>query len=569
MSIDKKFINIFPSENFSYFRNRFCFNTFFSGIVLFHIIFFSFAAKNSYSDEGKKCENIKCQSLECAYERTLCLINSGNGEKAILLLKNEKTIYKGKKEYALTLARAYIAVGNIYWAITTLEDFLAEHPDDCEVISWLSWLHSSTGEISLAKEVLNNKNCLNIKDEPISARFSLLSAFLEIQDDFKKNISPAHNQYLISKIKLKKVFPEDLNLYKYARSILQPRYEMPLVFKVELAGGYTTNALMGSPSDPSFTENMSSPFSLIDFWTRFIPPLSKWVNPFIDLYARGIYFFQENTNASSGESPQNYSTLSLNWRPGLLLFRESIARLLIGYRGDILLLNMPTQYEEAPVVYFEGHRLELELELSSISFFGGLGRRIFDESVRTRWELDGGIGWGKTFWRRLNLLGAVTGHYFESDSKWYDLFGVVGVVSAGIDIWRGIQFKATLMVGLDNYKNSNGYFSEDKTRKESIIKVQLNLYSPPWNGLRVGVAYLFSDKISNIDIYSYEDHRINLSLVWNYNFDLFVPRKVYRKSHIPLDYGFGKVNEGGKITERIQDILRQDESFTRGSSCSR
>jgi hypothetical protein len=51
------------------------------------------------------------------------------------------------------------------------------------------------------------------------------------------------------------------------------------------------------------------------------------------------------------------------------------------------------------------------------------------------------------------------------------------------------------------------------------------------------------------------------------NLDPWAPRVVDPPNHIPLDYGIGLDAEPGLEEERIQDLLRQDETARRGSTC--
>jgi hypothetical protein len=508
------------------------------------------------------CERKPCSTVECAAERTGCLIDGGDAEAALDLLKEDPETLREEEEHHLLMARAYLAQGNAFWAIGVLGRALEERPGDCEARSWLVWLYMKDGDLDEAAAFLSDGDCFGGGDE-IAARFALLETFHLIQSEGAKAALKKNPKW---KAGVKRVFPEDVALYRLDRDLLLPHAIDPLRFKTELSVGYTSNAIMGSPADSTSSGSMESFFIQPDAWVSFVPPLSRWVNPFVDAQIRSIVYLKGFGEKDGGTSPSQFTYLDVGARPGLMFLKDSYPRLTLAYRVDVFLLNKPTPLQEAPVVFYEGHRAEVEIELPRLTFFGGVGRRLFDERVRTRWELDGGIGGGIALWNRLSLLGAVTAHYFMARDKGYNLFGATGLIAATVEVWKGLQFKTVASLGLDNYMDSFGYFNDGKTRKDTSVKVQAHVLSPSWKGLRGGLVYEFSDKLSTIDAYAYMDHRVELELLWSYGFDVFSPRKSGVTPHVPLDYGLGE-GGGRELSERIQDLLRQDESITRGTSC--
>jgi hypothetical protein len=57
--------------------------------------------------------------------------------------------------------------------------------------------------------------------------------------------------------------------------------------------------------------------------------------------------------------------------------------------------------------------------------------------------------------------------------------------------------------------------------------------------------------------------RILAKLIWNVSLDPWLPRAVEAAGHVAIDYGFGST----EIEDRVQDLLRRDESVRRSSSC--
>lgn len=533
------------------------------------ILFFAYLTSvpaGAHAGKPPACSTDPCGDVECAKERTLCLLKEGKADEALDLLKSEKEEereFTAGREFHLLMARAYLGQENHFWAINILNAYLADHPGDCEVKSWIAWIHLAVGDLENAGEILSDASCLE-GEVKTASRFKMFETFLKIQEARKAGKDPVKIKE--KKKKIKKVFPEDLSLYRYNRSILHPYYTMPLTIKTELAGGYTTNALMGSPSDPTVSKKMYSPLAYFDIWTMFLPPVSRWVNPSLELMARGLYYFRKVEGAES--YPEQYSYMDAGIRPGFLFFKERYPRLLLAYKGNFLFINKPTKYqEETPVFFYEGHRGEFELEINPhLMLFGGAGKRLFDESIRTRLEFDGGVGTAWTLWGRLSILGAATVRYFKAENKGYNDFGVTGLIAATLTWYKGMQLRAVISLGLDNYMNSRHYFETGKLRKDTNLKVSGACFTPSWKGLKAGLVYEYSDKISTVSAYSYKDVRVMLKLFWYYSFDLWKPGSHAEKAHVPLDYGFD-VGAGGEVAEKIQDLLRQDESVRRGSSC--
>jgi hypothetical protein len=54
--------------------------------------------------------------------------------------------------------------------------------------------------------------------------------------------------------------------------------------------------------------------------------------------------------------------------------------------------------------------------------------------------------------------------------------------------------------------------------------------------------------------------------MYSFSFDLYRPRGLAPENHVPLDFGL-EAGGASEVTEKIQDLLRQDESVRRGSSC--
>lgn len=461
------------------------------------------------------------------------------------------------------LAKAYAAQGNIFWVIRVLHDYLAAAPGDCEAKSWLAWLYLGQGDLEGAGELLRT-GCAD-PEERMNTRFALLRDFLRIQNPPEKGEIRTPEG---SREKIKAVFPEDLELYRFNRAYFQPDYLAPFSGRLAVGGGYATNAPMGSPGDPELSEAATdSPLTTLDFWANILFPGLGWVRPKIEFLERGVYFWSKGSDPDN--YPRQYSYLDSGIKPGIILSRQAYPRFSASYHGDFLLSNRPTESgEKTPLFLYEGHRGELEFSpAAGFTIFAGAGRRIFNEISRSRWEMDGGLGAGKMFSRSIFLLGAAAFRSYQARGQEYDDIGVTGLLSAAFTLNRGLQIRADVSLGWDDYYNSRGYYSgSDRERRDTSFIPKASALVPVGKGWQGGLEYGFSDRRSTIPVYEYRDHRIILKITWDFSLDPWEPRPASEELHIPLDYGLGTEGQMG-ISRQIQELLQQNESVRRGSSC--
>jgi hypothetical protein len=498
---------------------------------------------------GQACDTSECGDIGCARERTLCLVKHKNPDLALELLKKEKEKLAGSRTFALLLAKA--------WALGTLQEYLDSHPDDCIVRSWIIWIHVSEASLGEAKALLAEGAC-GKGEEKIALRFSLLEAFIGLQQKEEKE---GKGTAACSGKKIRKIFDEDIQLARYLRSALEPHYMPPLTLKAGVKGGYTTNALFGSPQDPvNEGKETGSPVLALDLRLGATPPIWDRVFPTVDLSADSIIFFTADTKHLS------YVDFAIRPGVGFFLAGEAFPRLFIGYRGDLLLLNMPDRYDENPNVFYEGHRAEIELALMpSVVFFAGGGRRFFREEIRTRWEVDGGMALQKSILEVLTLQGAAVIRMLRAEKPAYDVFGASGLLAISVSFGKGLQLKGLLAGGMDNYPESYGFFEPGDIRRDVTVRTEVEFSARLWKGLKMSVLYDFSDRVSTVSKYSFMDHRILLGLEVSWDFDFLKAKAGGESGHVPLGYG---LEAGGNETvERIQDMLKENEYVGGGPSC--
>jgi hypothetical protein len=252
----------------------------------------------------------------------------------------------------------------------------------------------------------------------------------------------------------------------------------------------------------------------------------------------------------------------LGGRPGVLLGRGQ-RRALLAYRYESLLLAGDDRYQSGPLWFYDAHRGELEIEFSGLTVFGGIGKRSFRQIGRSRLEADGGMGGAFKVGSRLRLLGALSGRFYDAKNDAYDLRGASLLIAADFRLPRHWTTRVGFLASEDLYPHSTGYFSPDK-RHERLLKMSASAFSPPLRDhLKLGLTYEFSTRESTAQPYAYTDHRLLAKLIWTFTADPWLPAAVSPSDHVALDYGLNS----GEQTERVQDLLRQDEAVQRSSSC--
>ena len=216
----------------------------------------------------------------------------------------------------------------------------------------------------------------------------------------------------------------------------------------------------------------------------------------------------------------------------------------------------------------EAHRGDVELDLgSTVQLFGGVGRRINSELPRTRTEADIGgavvlplgLGW--------NLTALATGRRHWARHPGWDAWGVTGLLRLRAPLPGDHMFKARGMVLWDSWPN---FFQWEPTvlqRDDLALRVELGPWSRDLNGWRVGLTYNLATRASSANAYDFTDHRALLELRWQGGWNPVQPRAAaLETSHQALPWGLEEGHDLG--LDRVQDLLRQEDSARRGSSCA-
>lgn len=495
--------------------------------------------------------SLTCGSLGCSLEAARCYLEAGRPEAAKQLLKPLLDRNPDSSLLRLLLAKAYLGVGNLPWARRAAIGATELRPRDCEARSWLVWLHLQGAELEEASALLREQGC---PDAPaMRVRWSLLEATLaryrNLGAETARSLEAARHQ--------PEAHREDRELLSALEAEARPQAQAPLRARLDLGTGYTSNGLMSSPVDPAKKTALAaaSPVVSADLRLELEPRWGWRLRPTLGLSLRSLIL--------TAGAASDYTYLDLGLRPGL---RAGSVGLF--YAGQLFLLRGGDVYSggDGPRFFYETHRAELEWEPRPwLSLWAGGGRSIFREQPRTRTELDAGLGLLGTV-RGVRLLGGLSLRNHKSRHVAYDLWGgtLIGSVSRSVGpLW----LRARLLLGLDGYPDSAGYFEADRSRRDLLLKAALEIWTRPWHGVRAGLSYELAERWSTASSYSYIDHRPLFRLSFSLDWDPWLPRVASPGAgHVAIPYRAAGA-AGGLETERIQDLLRQEDAARRGSSC--
>lgn len=497
--------------------------------------------------------------LEAAYRGAQCLIEHKHYREAQSLLKAQLEVIPDSRDLKLLLAAAYLGDHNPFWAIRTLAPQVNSLPDDCELRIWLAWAYLDLGDTSRSVELVDHASCRG--PNPLAARAALIRALIARA----RGQSDVAASELEAARKAPGLFPGDLEAFSKIASEVESDRIPELTWKFEAREGYTSNALLGSPTDPNRPSNLSgistaSVFYQLTSWIRLSPKLKSALRPSLELEAR---VFQLSDPDLSQQSYVNPSA-----RIGTFI-GERLPRTFVGYRPDYLQLAGGDSRIEGRFWYMGGHRAEVETEFTPwLLGFIGVGRRDFRPIVRNRYEADGGLGGQLQFTPQLGLIWAVSLRKHWSDSGVYDLLGATGLANLKYDLPGGWRPRIGINVAVDDYASSRGYFS-DQARRDGFVKSSVVLWSPELEGWRAGWSYDYAHRDSTASLYDFDDHRITMMLSWSGSADF--TRVTLQRSHqqpsANIEWGL-KDGTTSRVQERVQDYLREDErTLQRACGC--
>lgn len=496
----------------------------------------------------------QCEDLACFIEDAQSLIEKGQYVQAIEKLKVAKQHFPNNREIVILLSVSYLNANNPIWAIKSLKERILDDPNDCEAKAWLAWTLIGLAQLDEAISVLEeHQGC---SDEDMGRLFLLRSLVAKMNGDQSTAIKE------ITKVKhMKRLWDSDLSALKYLIKYISPSNQSELSWRVDLSSGYTSNALLGSPTDPASgdVKKGDTAFGQSDLWVRFSPLFFQWLNPDFE--------FQVKALGLVSPSVKDLSWIDVTTRVALA-YQSKYFHLLLGWRPEFLVIAQGDKYDDGPVLYFSAHRGEFEVDLGKqLLIFGGAGARIFREKVRTRFEGDVGIGGNVGITRRINMLWAITARVYRANHPAWNLLGSSALLHMQNAIWKGFLMKTGATFSVDSYPDSSGYWrwgNSTEDRLDILVRPTISFWTPPWRGFRLALMYEFSWRHSSLPLFGFTDHRGMLRLQWAGETYLFVPTSSKGQPVADIPWYRDGYDQG---LERIQDLLRQDETIQRSSSC--
>lgn len=528
----------------------------------------------------------RCGGPQCIAEAARCLLDAGHPRAALELLAPAE--HPGHARLGLLLALTHWRLGDNVKARQVLLQLATHRPGECQVRSWLIWLHLQLAELDEAQVRLGAEGCPN--SGPERTRWALFQAALE-----RLRVDPdAAADAVAQALEQDQIFSGDEPLLREMRDYAFPLRPTPVSLRLDIGAGYTSNGMGADPSDPPSDLSATltqSPAITIDALARLEPTWHSFINPRLEIGLRALVL----TRGGEVSSPGASTYLDMSARPGVSL---GPARLY--YHGQLLLLRGgdpvskgPVQVwpsESGPRWFIETHRGEAEVNpVPWMTLFAGAGRSIFRQAVRSRTEVDGGLGIHGQAWR-LSLMGGVAlrGHW-AGDSEVqvtlpggdarkvlispYDLYGGTLFFSALLPL-HYLDLRARLVLAFDTYTRSEGYFDnpplnpdEDPTqvREDILVKAGLEVWSMAWRGLQAGASYGLTHHASNKDSLTFTDHRALGRVRFTFSFDPFGPGSVSGgEDHEPLPHQAGAMGQHEHL--RIQDLIRQEDPVRRGTA---
>ena len=446
-------------------------------------------------------------------------------------------------------AQAYLDAGNRLWASKVLLERVDEAPDDLETRTWAVWLLLQDGDLARARHLLDRAEPPD--EGPLRGRVELLEAALahlkedpHAAEELRELVGREHE-----------LFAEDLALFDDLREDVIGNPGQPVTARLLFDGGYATNAVQSAPQDAGAgLQGSGAPVLSLDLVLRVEPWTSPLVRPLGELRGKGF--------APLSEQASGLSFLDLGGRAGAEVGRSNAFRLRLLYSYEQLGIRDRGWFMVA-------HRGELEADVTAgLQLFVGVGRRVYEHLPRTRTEVDGGAALVVPLGNGWNITGIVAGRVQQARHEAFHDRGVTGLVRLRVPLPHGAMIKARVLGSFDAYPHSGDYY-DGEARRDGMFKAEVGPWTPSLWGWRLGATYALTHRSSTADSprdsFTYTDHRFVAQLRWQGGIDPTRPRRARAgDDHLPLPYGVLTEDAG---LDRVQDLLRQEDSARRGSQC--
>lgn len=456
-------------------------------------------------------------------------------------------------------AAAYVEAGNPTWARRVLAERVVADPSDLETRSWAAWYALSEGDLLAARILL----AVPAPDGPLGERIRLLQAVLaeaegravEAREALAGRSGP--------------LLPGDEILRREVRRRVLGDAGEPFSARVQGGGGYSTNPVQSAPQDAGATPLAAtgSPVFTLDTVVRWEPWASPRFRPTAEARVKGLL--------PSAALARSSAWLDLAGRGGVEAGTPTGSRGRVLYSYELLGVNSGDAYASTAAApgedgawpgrrwYMEAHRGEVEADLGAqVQVFGGAGRRVYREMARTRTEVDGGAAVVLPLVGGWNVTAVASGRYQDARATDWDLWGGSALLRVAAPFPGGGLAQVRGMALYDRYDPAL-----PEGRRDVTWGLQVAPWSRPVGGVRVGVSWTLTDRVSSFTDWSYVDHRFLLEARWQPAWGRAAGRAApVGAGYLPLPYGLDR--EGDTGLDRVQDLIRQEDSARRGSSCA-
>jgi hypothetical protein len=487
----------------------------------------------------------------CLAAQVACSFGRGEARAAVDRCKAARDMRPDDPDLGLLLAWAYLESGNRVWASRTLLAEVEAHPEDPRARAWAAWVVLEDGDLARARLLLDEAPAL--PPGPDAGRVALLRASLARLADQPEAALGAVDEAFV------------------APHLFQDRGE-PISLRLEASGGGTTNAIESAPQDVGSGEagvrNPIAPVAALDGVLRYEPWTSPRLRPLAETRLKG---FSPLTDEAEG-----YGYLSGGVRLGGEAGPAEGRRTRLFYSGELMGLRGDRDQGEIdaglPAVegglLMEAHRGELEVDLSpQVQLFAGAGRRVYRDLVRTRWELDGGGAVVLPLSGGWNLTGIAAGRYQRARHPGWDSWGLTGLARLRVPLPAEGMVLLRTMVLWDDWPRFGEYEPAVQGRHDLSMKAEIGPWTRDLGGWRFGLTYAIAHRASTLEDYDYTEHRALIEARWQRAWNPRLPKVAARDGFdLPLDWGLDSGGDQG--LDRVQDLLRQEDSARRGSSCA-
>lgn len=493
---------------------------------------------------------------EATVERAGQLENRGHKDQARELLRRMATLQPKSELLALARADAYLNDKNPFWALKVLSEFMAAHPPACASHALAARIHIQQANLDQAEQLLDTPDCEQTQET------KLRSLLLQAQIAELRGDRAAAEARVRQATGLSHRYEEDDDQLRRLVAVYDPYRQPAVSWTLDLAGGGTSHGLAGVPVDLVTPPNLSgSALLAVELRVRALFSQQTNFRTFADAELKATQLLATPNRSLSTRQP----TL----RVGLMIGRAQPS-LVTAYAYDLVHIQGGDAGVAGPGIDSEGHRVEYRLRITPwATAAGSLGGRLFQDSDRTRFESDHGIIANVSLAENVRLMFGASGHVYKAQRRVYDQTGAAGFLGLDVSLQKGFELRETLSLGGDVYPASRGFFDplHHEQREDLLMRVGTELWSPETHGLRFGMGYAYTNRNSTASDFDYADHRALLHVQWQSDSDQMKTRRITKQGRIPLHYDESDSKLASQPLVEVREILKQDETVRRGSSC--